>query len=71
MPDKEFIEISRMQLQRALALLNESAALISLEAYALRQITVFSPPLHKTERASVKGVRSGFQSYAITLIVPS
>ena len=33
MPDKEFIELSRMQLQRALALLNESAALISLEAY--------------------------------------
>ena len=33
MPDKEFIELSRMQLQRALALLNESSALISLEAY--------------------------------------
>ena len=33
MPDREFIELSQMQLQRALALLNESAALISLEAY--------------------------------------
>ena len=33
MPDKEFIERSRMQLQRALALLNESASLISLEVY--------------------------------------
>ena len=33
MLDKKFIELSQMQLQRALALLNESAVLISYNAY--------------------------------------